>query len=254
MSGEVSLLRTGGVVQLILDAPTRRNALSRPMLAALGDALNDLDADATGVVISGSGGVFSAGADFRELTGTSADLAYDEAVSAVREAIISCPRIVVAAIEGPCIGAAADLALACDVRIGGADSFLEIPATRLGLLYNPDVLAWAANAFSGDVVRRIFLLGERLHVTEAVALGLVTSAMPAGEAVKGASELLHGITHVQLDAIAATKGFLAAIANGNHDESAWQARRRQLLDSPARRGAITRARAQHVKSFPLSEG
>jgi enoyl-CoA hydratase len=250
VNGPVSAHRIGGVLQLVLDAPRRKNALSRPMLGALAGHFADLDEDVTGVVISGNGGVFSAGADFAELTGTSADLEYDDAVNAVREAIWSCPRLVVAALEGPSVGAAADLALACDFQVAGEDSFLEIPAVRLGLLYNPEALASLARTLPATVVRRLVLLGERFDAREAFTCGLVTHLAPRGDAAKRAVELLDAVTSSELDAIAATKGFLRAVATGDDAASTWQDRRRELLDSPARRAAIELAQARHPHGQP----
>lgn len=246
MSAGLITRRDGSVVHLVLDAPRRRNALSRSMLAALGAALGRLDDEVSGVVISGAGGSFSAGADFEELTGTSEDLAYDEAVSRVREAVRRSKPLVVAAIEGPCMGAAADLALACDVRIAATDSYLQVPAARLGLLYNPDVISVLAQTYPFDAVRRLLLLGERFSAAAAAALGLVTEVVPSGEAVTRAERLLAQIPLDALPAMAATKAVLAATIRDLPEPGAWQAMRRDLLDSPQRQAAIARARARHT--------
>lgn len=127
MSSQLATARTGTVLSLVLDAPAHRNALSFALLGELAAALEqDLDG-VTGIVISGSDGAFSAGADFRDLTGTSRDIAFDDAVERVTAAIGASPVPVSAAIEGPCLGAGAHLALACDVRVAGAGSFLQVP-------------------------------------------------------------------------------------------------------------------------------
>jgi enoyl-CoA hydratase/carnithine racemase len=242
-------------VHLVLDAPERRNALSRPMLAALTDAVAGVAAETTGIVISGRGASFSAGADFRDLTGTSTDLAYDEAVSATRDAITGSPCVVVAALEGPCLGAAADLALACDLRVAAEDSYLQVPAVRLGLFYNPAALRRAARSFPADAVRRLFLLGERFPAAEAHAAGLVSHVVPRGAAVTTALDVLDAIAPTEREAIAATKAFLEACLDGDvstrpgHDEQ-WQQRRRALLDSPARQAAVARSRQRHAADAP----
>lgn len=247
MSSGLVTRRAGSVVHLVLSAPQRRNALSRSMLEALEGALGALDEDVVGVVISGCGDAFSAGADFEELTGSSADLHYDDAVSRVRAAVRGCDRLVVAAVEGPCVGAAADLALACDVRVAAADSYLQIPAVGLGLLYNPDVISGLAQAFPLDAVRRLLLLGERLDAPVAAQLGLVTEVVPTGEAVRRAEELMAAIPPDSLPALAATKAVLAAATTRElPDSETWQHLRRDLLDSPQRRAAVDRARARHT--------
>lgn len=251
MSEGLSVDRIGRVLHLVLDAPARRNALSRPMLAALTEAVVNLAPEATGIVISGRGAGFSAGADFHELTGTSEDLGYDEAVSAARDAITGCPRVVVAALEGPCLGAAADLALACDLRVAAEDSYLQVPAVRLGLFYNPAALRRAGKAFSADAVRRLFLLGEAFPAPEAHGAGLVSHVVRHGEAVSTALELLEVIEPAELDAMAATKAFLEAVLDGDEhtlpgQDETWQLRRRALLDSPTRRDAVAASRHRHA--------
>jgi enoyl-CoA hydratase len=245
VTGRVDRARHGGVLHLILDAPQRRNALSRPMLTALTDALHDVDESVTGVVISGRGDTFSAGADFGELTGTAADESYDDAVAAVTSAIRAMPRVVVAAIEGPCVGAAADLALSCDLRVMANGGYLQIPAIRLGLLYNPEAVGRLRRSFPGDALRRLLLLGERMSAEEAFEAHLVGFLAPRGEAVKRAVALFDDVGADHLEAIAATKGVLNH-DDGNHD-TIWQQRRRELLNSTARRAAVEQAQRRHTR-------
>lgn len=247
MSEPVAVVRHEGVLHVVLDAPQRRNALSRPMLAAVSAALTDVCGDVTGVVLSGRGDAFSAGADFRELTGTSADLEYDDAVAAVTTAIRDLPLVVVAAVEGPCVGAAADLALSCDLRVAAQGGYLQVPAVRLGLLYNPAAVERLRGSYPRDTVRRLLLLGERFSSDEALRAGLVSRVVPRGEAVKRAVDLLADITTDELDAIAATKSLLNAQEAGAFDPAHWAKRRRQQLDSPARRAAVERAKRAHIE-------
>lgn len=248
MSAVLVTRRDGGVLHLVLDVPRRRNALSRPLLSALETALRDVGDDVDGVVISGSGGTFSAGADFSELDGTAGDAAYDDAVSRVRDAIVGCDRLVIAAIEGPCLGAAVDLALSCDARVASAGSYLEVPAARLGLLYNPVAVARLLRCHGVEPVRRLLLLGERLDAETAASLGLVTRLADEGGAVAAAEELLAGVPRGALPAVSATKALLGAYADGDplEDLERWQRRRFALLDSPERRAAATAARDRHA--------
>lgn len=246
MSAALRTARVGTVLHLVLDAPERRNALSRPMLRALAAALQDLDAEVTGVVVSGAGEAFSAGADFHELTGTAEDVTYDDAVATVTRAIVASPRVVVAALEGPCLGAAADLALACDLRFAAQGSYVQVPAVRLGLLYNPEAVARIARRLPPDTVRRLLLLGERFADEDALRAGLVSHLVPRGEAVKRAVDLLAGITADELDATAATKGLLTDLETSTYDAARWKDRRRALLAAPARAAAVARAHRAHT--------
>lgn len=252
MSAGLSIRRDGSVLHLVLDAPERRNALSRPMLHALVDGLRSPEEAVAGVVISGTGSCFSAGADFAELTGTYKDLDYDDEVGRVREAIRTSPRLVVAAIEGPCLGAAADLALACDVRVASTDAYVQVPAVRLGLLYNPEVIHALARSFPLDAVRRLLLLGDRLAATTAAELGLLTEVVAPGASISRAAELVRAIPPDALPAIAATKAVLATAIGELPDSGSWQTLRRELLDSPQRRAAIASAHALHASDLAPS--
>jgi enoyl-CoA hydratase/carnithine racemase len=223
-----------------------RNALSRPMLRTLADALERLDEQVTAVVLSGHGGTFSAGADFRELTGTPEDERYDDEVARVTAAIVAAPRPVVAALEGPCMGAAADLALSCDVRIAAQGSFVQLPAVTLGLLYNPDAVARLGRRLPHDTVRRLLLLGERFPAEEAQRAGLVSVVVPRGEAVKQALRLVDDINAEQVHALAETKALLNDLATPTYDPAHWAFRRSALLGSPARAAALKRARRKHT--------
>ena len=239
--------RVDSVLHLQLNKPERRNALSRAMLSTLAGELHRVDAAVTGVVISGTGETFSAGADFAEITGTSADIDYDEAVAEVSQAITACPRVVVAALEGPCVGAAVDLAVSCDLRVAGRTSWLQLPAVRLGLLYNPEAVQRMRSRLTDETVRRLLLLAERFDADEALAAGLVSHVVPPGAAVESALELLTGVKSEELEAIAATKDLLNAREGSDCDTAeGFQQRRRALLDSPARRAAVSRAHQTHI--------
>ncbi|MCF8570389.1 enoyl-CoA hydratase/isomerase family protein [Gordonia sp. HY002] len=244
MTGSVVLGWTGAVAVLTLHAAERKNALSRQMLTDLAAALASVD-DADGVVLTGGDECFSAGADLREITGTVADLAYDDAVADVAQAIDGCAVPVIAALEGPCLGAAAHLALLCDVRIAGADAFVQIPAVRLGLLYSPDAVEWLARTYRRDTVRRLLLCAERFDAEAAVAAGLVSTIVLAGAATRVAVESLGGLSPRSRQAVAATRTFLRHAEAGTVVDDHWQERRRELLASPDRAAAVAAAHRRH---------
>ncbi len=236
----------GSVLVLEMHDPAARNALSLGLLSALSEAVGQAGEDVLGIVITGGAECFSAGGDFRELKGTSEDLAYDDAVSAAVAAILASDRIVVAAIEGPCMGAAADLALACDYRIAGAGSYVQIPAVRLGILYNPAALERIGRSYPRDTVRRLLLAGERFDDHEARRAGLFSRVVPQGEALGAALRNLARLDARQADAVRATKRLLAELEAGTADRAQWQRRRAELLDSEQRGAAIRQAHARFI--------
>ncbi len=231
----------GAVLVLEMNDPASRNALSRGMLSSLSEAIGRAGAEILGIVLTGGARCFSAGADFRELTGTSRDRGYDDAVAGVVAAILDSDRIVVAAVEGPCMGAAADIALACDYRIAGAGSFMQIPAVRLGILYNPAAIERIGRSCPRDTVRRLLLAGERFDDHEARRAGLFSRVVPKGESAGAALRDLERLDAGQADAVRATKRLLADLEAGRADRAQWERRRTELLDSEQRGIAIRRA-------------
>lgn len=235
------------VAVLTLSLPARRNALSRRLLDDLGDALIEaVDRGARAIVLTGAGTAFSAGADLDELTGTVADVAIDDAVAAATEALRACPAPVLAAIEGACVGAAVDLALACDVRIIGADGYFSVPAVALGILYSPAALERIASRAGQQTLARLLLFGERIGGADAVAAGLAARAVADGTAVAAAVQLARGAAANAPEAAATTKAVLAALADGSgFDPVDWEVARRELLGSDARAERVRAAQDKH---------
>jgi len=239
MSAPVEVERSAGVTTLRLAQPRRRNALSAAVLTILRDELAPARlAATTAVVLTAAGASFSAGADLGELTGTSADLAFDDLLAEVTTAIRQAPVPVVAAIEGACVGAAVDLAMACDVRIASETAFFGVPAVRLGLLYNPDSLVRLREALPSQTSARLLLLGERIGGHDAVAAGLACCCVPAGTALERAHALAADAPTTSREAMCATK----ALLTGEADAAGSRAVRMRLLDSPERLRAVTAAK------------
>lgn len=246
MTDDIRSEREGDLLRVRIDAAERRNALTPAMLDALTAQISGSGHGVIGIVLTGSAKVFSAGADFGSLTGTAADRHYDTAVADVVQAIADARCPVAAAIEGPCLGAAADIALSCDLRVAGQGAFIQIPAVRLGLLYSPAAIARLARAFPRDTVRRLLVLGERFDAATALQQGLVSMVVPTGEAASQALQLLAGLDPARAEALTATRDLLNELESMHYDPDRWEAVRLELLDSPARRQAIDEAKRRHA--------
>lgn len=231
------------VCELVLDNPGRSNALSLALL-------DDLDAqleiarreNARVVIISGAGKTFSAGADLADLKGTVEDLAMDVAIEKVVDAMLELPAPVIAAVEGPCMGGAVDVALACDLLVAGADAFFEVPAARMGLLYNPRAILRWRNRLSGLTLRCMLLAGERMPADAALQAGIASHVVAAGSALAKSRELASQVLAGTRDAVAATKNVLVAFEAGDTNLENWQMLRGATLASPERKERIEQAR------------
>lgn len=232
-----------GTCELVLENPGRKNALSLSLLRDLTSKLREARGNGTrAVILAGAGDAFSAGADLTELTGTLDDLAIDDAIEQAVQEMRSLPVPVIGAIEGPCMGGAVDVALACDVLVASQTAYFEVPATRMGLLYNPAAVARWRERVSSGALRTILLLGERVTADRAVAMGLVSFLSRTGGARDRAWELARRASSGDAEAIAATKGLLAALDDGETDLQSWDRIRTDILASPERLEAIARAK------------
>jgi enoyl-CoA hydratase/carnithine racemase len=197
------------------------------------------------VILTGAGDCFSAGADLADITGTVDDIAVDEAVERTVAAVEEAPAPVIAAIEGPCIGAAFDLAMACDLRVASTTAFLELPAARLGILYNPRAIARLHGTLGRQTLARLVLIGERLDGEAALGAGLVSHLAPEGKAAQEAETLARRAADGAPDAVASSKRLLADLDGGSSDIEHWRQVRTELLASPERQQALARAKTAH---------
>lgn len=245
MSSDVVAETSGTVTTVTLNRLRRRHALTRRMIGAIRAVVASAeDAGSRVIILTGADGCFSAGADISELEGTSADLSFDDALEALVADLHRASMLSIAAIEGPCMGAALDLALACEVRVSSATAACELPALRLGLLYNPSSLARVQARLSQAAAARLLLLCERIEGPDTLAAGIATHVCEAGQALATAVSIAQGWAAASKRAATATKHLLGALERGAFDLAAWNAIRMQLLDSPERHVAVSAAKAR----------
>ncbi|MDW3216324.1 MAG: enoyl-CoA hydratase-related protein [Ilumatobacteraceae bacterium] len=157
-----------GVWTITLDRPERRNAVDHATLLQLLDAQRAL-ADARVVVLTGEPPAFCAGAD---LTGVEA-AAFNSALERVLHGFTTMAGPVIAAIDGPALGAGAQLAAVCDLRVATPESIVGVPAARLGLVIDRWTIDRLRTEFGSATARGMLLAaetytGERLHASGAV--------------------------------------------------------------------------------------
>jgi enoyl-CoA hydratase/carnithine racemase len=179
------LSRSDRTMIVQLDRAEKANALTPAMmknLTAIVSGVSD-NPDVRGIVITGGPAkVFCAGADVRPKPG---DVVVDwsERRNVLRDlllAIIDCPKPVVAAVNGPAIGAGAMLAIVADVAVAAPSATLAIPEIELGM---PSPLgASVVSSVAGAVPAHDLLLsGRRMDAQEALAQGLLTAVVSAGD-------------------------------------------------------------------------
>jgi enoyl-CoA hydratase len=171
----IAFERRGLVGLATIDRQERRNALNGELCDELRGHL-DANADLRAMVVTGAGSAFCSGADLVTRFQTEGDSNTDTfrpAFEQVLDAIEAYPAPVIAAINGPAIGAGMQLAVACDIRIAALGARLAIPGGKLGIHLSSRNI-WRLAQLVGQGAARDFLLaGRTVDAEEASRLGLV---------------------------------------------------------------------------------
>jgi enoyl-CoA hydratase/carnithine racemase len=174
----------GAVARLTLARPERANAINQAMLAEIGDALDAIERDTQvrAVVVTGAGAAFSSGFDLKEQMERrpAGVAAWQPLLRKDFDTIMRFwhfPRPTIAAVRGPCLAGACELALACDMTIASEDAFFGEPELKFGAGIVAMILPWLVGP---KIAKEIILLGEdRIPAARARELGLVNRVVAA---------------------------------------------------------------------------
>jgi 2-(1,2-epoxy-1,2-dihydrophenyl)acetyl-CoA isomerase len=184
-----------GLVTLTLNRPGVLNALDDTMAAELLDALDRAASDPAvrAVLLTGAGRGFLAGQDLNSVAGLRAAGSFSSHLAATWNPLIrrlwSLEKPIVAAVNGPAIGAGCAVALACDLVLASAGAVFVAAFSKLGFI--PDAgLTWLLPRLVGmPRALEIVYLGDPIDASRALQLGLVNEVVPAPTLMKRAGEL-----------------------------------------------------------------
>jgi enoyl-CoA hydratase/carnithine racemase len=220
---ELRIEHVEGVATLILNRPTRRNAVTRAMWEALPPLLAGLAAD-PGVallVLRGAGEHFCGGADISEFAESYADEAAaarsNAAIRAGVEALAAFPKPALALIRGACVGGGVSLALACDLRIAGGEARFAITPAKLGLTYNLGDTARLVRAVGVSRAKELLFTARLIGADEAAAIGLVDRVAP--EPKEALAETIGAMRALSRPALRGLKRMVEAVGAGARSET-----------------------------------
>ena len=174
-----------GVARVTLDSPSNRNALSAALLTQLDEALDAAFADPAVrvIVLSGTGPVFSSGADLkeqREYRARGEPSPVSELLAAALTRVLESPKPVVARVNGHARAGGLGLIGAADIAIAPAEATFGFAEVRLGVV--PAVIAvTTVPRMTARAALELFLTGETFDGRRAVEVGLLNRAVPAEE-------------------------------------------------------------------------
>jgi enoyl-CoA hydratase/carnithine racemase len=222
----------GGVRELTLSHPGRKNALDESVLEALDAALRG-GAGVSAWLIRGEGGAFSSGYDLTALDGFPEGTRLpDERLGEVLDALSAHPAPSVALVEGPAVGAGCELAVACDFRVGSRDAFFLLPPAKLGVVYALQGLARVRERIGPVAARTLFLTAKRVDAQEALRLHLLDEV--ADDARAAAEALCASLAASAPLAMRGMKRGLSLLERGGvtaDERAAYEALRRQSFNS-----------------------
>lgn len=185
MTEHVRIAVEDRVLRITLARAGKKNALTQPMYAALGNALARAEADATvrAVLLEAEGDAFTAGNDLGDFAAVAAGkLAREDMTTPLfLEALAKARKPMVAAVQGLAVGIGVTLLLHCDLVLVADDAKLSVPFVNLALVPEAasSVLLQARVGYARAY--EMFALGEPVDGRTAVSIGLANAAWPAGE-------------------------------------------------------------------------
>src|SRR6478735_2000532 len=193
----IGVTREGHVTTLELQRPERRNALNSELVDGLRVAIEEAASeDVHASVLTGQGTVFCAGAD---LSGDVFAADFPDKAIALNKAIDAAPMPVIAAINGPAIGAGVQLAMVCDLRVVAPGAYFQFPIAKYGLALDN----WSVRRLSSLVgygrARGMLLGAERLDADTALMTGMANRLGDLADAQAWADEIA-GLAPLSLQA------------------------------------------------------
>jgi enoyl-CoA hydratase/carnithine racemase len=197
-----------GIALLRLNRPRARNAIDTQMLVELIEhvAVARGDDEVRVLVISSADHLgLSAGADVKEVLDAEARVRRMQLFSDLYDAIVSFPKPTIAACHGDVFGGGAEIAVACDMRVGGANLRMRFPGAALGVPVGPARLVTLCGLAAAKYV---LLTSRTIGADEALRLGLVNRVAPAAATEEAALELAAGVAAHPPEAVQQLKRML----------------------------------------------
>lgn len=234
--------RNGAIGTLIIDNPSRRNAMTADMYAAVRGAI---DALLSGeglrvIVLRGAGSeAFGAGSDISEFPtrrmGDQAD-EFDRTEHDAWSALAEIPIPVIAAIHGPCMGGGIAMALHCDVRIAADDATFAVPPARLGLAYPQEALTRLVELIGPAQAKLLLYSARVVDAPTALDMGLVQEVVEKAALDPHVEDLATRIARLAPLTHRSTKLSVDAIRNDSLQNDAEDSRRACYASDDFREG------------------
>jgi methylglutaconyl-CoA hydratase len=219
----VQLAFEGGLATLTLNRPEKRNAISFELIDDLVRALEEVaNSDAIVLIITGAGKAFCSGMDLenlKSLLGRTPEQNVEDSRTMVRlfRSVYECPKVTIAAVNGPAIAGGTGLALLCDFTLAVPEAKFGYTEVRIGFV--PAIVSTFLLRQVGEKQARDLLLTGRIFgAEEALRLGLVNEVVPPDNLLARARQLAGTLMENSPASLRATKKLLNDHARAEVDE------------------------------------
>ena len=227
MSDLLKAARHDACVEVTLNRPKCRNALSRALICELTEHLRDAGRDESvrSVILTGESPAFSAGLDLREIAQSTSDQAEHDASSLLTlfETIDNLAKPVIAAVNGPAVAGGAGLVSVCDIVICGRSGVIGYPEIKRGLLA-AIVMTYLTRLVGERHAKYLLLTGESLSAERAVEFGLANEVVADEELMSRARHYAAMFASYPPEALSNTKRLLGRIRHMQHADAVREAR------------------------------
>jgi enoyl-CoA hydratase len=206
----VLVQREGAVGIVVLNRPDKRNALDLVMRHAIAEAFTALEQDNTvrAIIVTGSAGVFAAGADLNLLVDKGSQQVADIDLGQYWMPVANSAKPVIAAVSGFALGAGCELAMMCDFIVADASARFGQPELAVGIIPGAGGTQRLVRVLGKPVASLMLMSGEMLTGERAFQLGLVAELATDGTALARALDLARKAVRMPPKALRATKRVL----------------------------------------------
>lgn len=182
------------IATLTVNRPDKLNALNAALIGELGSAIDELHArdDVAGIILTGAGRAFVAGADISELTGLNAleGKRLARRGQEIFRRFEICPKPTVAAVNGFALGGGCELAMSCQVRIASEAAKFGQPEVKLGLIPGYGGTQRLPRLVGRGRALQLLLTGEMIDAQEAYRIGLVNRVVAGDQLIPTATAMI----------------------------------------------------------------
>jgi enoyl-CoA hydratase/carnithine racemase len=190
----------GQAARITFNRPQRANALNQRMLLEIGQALEEVEGrtEVRVIIVRGAGAAFSSGFDLKEQMERrpTGEAQWGPILRRDFDTVMRfwhCPKPTIAAVRGPCLAGACELAMACDLTIASEDAFFGEPELKFGAGIVVMILPWLVGP---KLAKEIILMGaDRISAQRAYEIGIVNRIVAAEDLDRAALQMAQHIGH-----------------------------------------------------------